>query len=168
MLLAAEGITLLQMGGLLSVHMFIGLVLIPPVVLKIGSTGYRFTRYYLKTPAYREKGPPLLPLRLIAPVLVITTIGIFVTGVMLLALGHKSDQLVFFHKAFFIAWAIVFALHFLAYAPRLLRSLPGTWRRTRGTVTGSGLRSALVASALGAGVGLAISLTSAITAWHGG
>ena len=57
-LLLAEGITILRMGGLVSVHMFIGLVLIPPVLLKLGSTGYRFVRYYTGARAYREKGPP--------------------------------------------------------------------------------------------------------------
>jgi hypothetical protein len=88
-LLAAEGITLLDFGGLLSVHMFVGLVLIPPVLLKLTSTGYRFARYYLRAPAYREKGPPLLPLRIMAPVLAATTVGVLATGVWLLLLGHN-------------------------------------------------------------------------------
>jgi hypothetical protein len=37
-LLVAEGITIVHMQGLLSAHMFIGLVLIPPVLLKLAST----------------------------------------------------------------------------------------------------------------------------------
>ena len=45
-LLAAEGFTIVRMGGLVSAHMFIGMVLIPPVLLKLASTGYRFVRYY--------------------------------------------------------------------------------------------------------------------------
>src|SRR3954454_19056696 len=89
LLLIAEGITLLKMDTLLSVHMIIGLVLIPPVLLKLGSTGYRFARYYTHSQPYVEKGPPPLVLRLLAPVLALTTVGIFVTGVLLLALGHK-------------------------------------------------------------------------------
>jgi hypothetical protein len=72
-LLIAEGITIVHMRGLLSAHMFIGLVLIPPVVLKLASTGYRMVSYYAGARAYRENGPPLLPLRLIAPVLVAST-----------------------------------------------------------------------------------------------
>src|SRR6266536_6655620 len=40
-LLAAEGVTIVRMGGLVSAHMFIGLVLIRPVLLKLESTGYR-------------------------------------------------------------------------------------------------------------------------------
>jgi hypothetical protein len=169
LLLMAEGITLLAMGTLLSVHMIIGLVLIPPVLLKLGSTGYRFARYYTHSRSYVEKGPPPMALRLMAPVLVLTTVGIFVTGVLLLALGHKSDQLVFLHKASFIVWAGAFGIHFLWHLPHMLRSLPA-YRRGAGTrrVPGSGLRGLLVAASLGAGVALAITLAGAISGWHGG
>jgi hypothetical protein len=45
LLLIAEAITVLLIGDLLSAHMFIGMALIPPVLLKLGSTGYRFARY---------------------------------------------------------------------------------------------------------------------------
>ena len=55
--------------------MFVGLLLIPPVVLKLASTGYRFVRYYAGARAYREKGPPPLPLRLLAPVLVASALS---------------------------------------------------------------------------------------------
>ena len=55
----------MRIGSLRSEHMFIGMVLIPPVLLKLGSTGYCFARYYLDTRAYREKGRPLTPLRLL-------------------------------------------------------------------------------------------------------
>ena len=91
------------------------MVLIPPVGLKLASTGYRFARYYTHSPAYREKGPPLLPLRLLAPVLVATTLGIFVSGVWLMLLGHRSDQVLLIHKVSFIVWGVVFGIHLLAY-----------------------------------------------------
>ena len=57
-LLAAEGITILRIHRLLPAHFFIGLLLIPPVVLKMTSTGYRFVRYYMGDPDYRRAGPP--------------------------------------------------------------------------------------------------------------
>src|SRR3954468_13035672 len=103
-LLAAEGYTIVQMRGLVGVHMFIGLALIPPVLLKLGRTGSRFVRYYAGSRAYRAKGPPLLPLRLLAPVLVAATIAVLVTGVLLLAAGHKSGALLEIHKVSFIVW----------------------------------------------------------------
>src|SRR5437763_17091736 len=92
-LLIAEGVTVVRMRGLVKVHMFGGMVLIPPILLKLGSTGYRFVRYYTHARAYREKGPPLLPLRVLAPLLIVTTVMLFVTGVLLMIAGHKSDQL---------------------------------------------------------------------------
>src|SRR5258707_561095 len=73
-LLAAEGFTILNMRGLLSAHMFVGLVLIPPILVKLGSTGYRFARYYTHSRTYQAKGPPFAALRLLAPVLVASTI----------------------------------------------------------------------------------------------
>src|SRR5215470_3587314 len=45
--LAAEGITILRIRGLISVHVFIGMLLVPPVLVKTCSTVYRFARYYL-------------------------------------------------------------------------------------------------------------------------
>lgn len=57
-LLAAEGFTILQVRSLLAAHVFIGVLLVPPVLLKIGTTSYRFVRYNLGSPEYRRKGPP--------------------------------------------------------------------------------------------------------------
>lgn len=103
--------------------MVIGMVLIPPVLVKHGSTGYRFVRYYAGARLYREKGPPLLALRLLAPVLVISTLVVFATGVALLLVGHRSEVLGLLHKASFILWGACFAAHLLSYLPRVWRSL---------------------------------------------
>jgi hypothetical protein len=168
-LLAAEGLTILNMGGLRTVHMFVGLVLIPPVLVKLGSTGYRFTRYYTRSSAYRAKGPPLLALRLLAPVLVALTIAVLVSGVLLMVAGHKSDTLLLIHKASFIGWGAVFAVHFLAYIPRVARSLSaGLGAARREAVPGAGLRAMLLAAALGGGVAVAIALLPTIEAWQRG
>ena len=166
-LLIAEGITILQLGPLLVPHMVIGLVLIPLVGLKIATTGYRFARYYTHAPAYREKGPPLLPLRLLAPVLVAATIGVFATGVALLLVGEKSNTLLFLHKASFVVWGAAFGIHFLAYVPRVLRSLRDDWSaRRRAAVDGAGLRATLVGAAFGSGLLLALALLPTIDAWQ--
>jgi hypothetical protein len=169
LLLMAEGITIIWIGGLRSEHMFIGMALIPPVLLKLASTGYRFTRYYLGTRAYREKGPPLLPLRLLAPLLVLTTLIVFVSGVVLLIAGHKSNTLFTFHKVSFIVWGVVFGVHFLAHLPRMLRSLFTDWTpEGRRRVPGAELRLGLVMAATGGGVALAIAVLPLITGWHPG
>jgi hypothetical protein len=166
-LLAVEGVTIIQMHGLVSVHMFVGMVLIPPVVLKLASTGYRFARYYTGSPPYRQKGPPLLPLRLLAPILVAATVGVFATGVWLLAVGHKADPALFLHKLSFIVFGVVFVVHFLSYLPRVIRSLRADWAAARRrAVPGAGLRAMLVAASLGGGLALALALLSAINGWH--
>jgi hypothetical protein len=168
-LLAVEGYTVVNMRGLVGLHMFIGLALIPPVLLKLASTGYRFVRYYTGSRPYRALGPPVLPLRLMAPVLVASTIAVFLTGVLLLAAGHKSDTLLLLHKVSFIVFGVVFAVHFLAYVPRVVRSLRTDWGTARReAVSGAGLRGMLVAATLGGGGALALALLSVINAWHGG
>lgn len=168
-LLLAEGLTLLRMGPLLGTHMFVGLMLIPPVALKLGSTGYRFARYYTGSVPYREKGPPLLPLRMLAPVLVLTSVSMLATGVWLMAIGHKSDRLLMLHKVSFIVWAVFFGIHFLAYVPRVLRSLRADWGSSRRSeVPGATWRGLMVAGALAVGLALAVVLLPAIGAWHRG
>src|SRR5262245_27019001 len=59
---AAGGITIVSVSRLLTLHVFLGMLLIGPVAVKIGSTCYRFARYYTGAPPYVEKGPaaPLL------------------------------------------------------------------------------------------------------------
>jgi hypothetical protein len=166
-LLAAEGVTIVRMDGLRGAHMFIGMVLIPPVVLKLASTGYRFARYYSGSRPYREKGPPPLPLRLIAPLLVLATVGVFASGVWLMLIGHKSDQALTIHKASFIVWGVVFAIHFLSHLPRMVRSLRSDWGAARRhAVPGAGLRAMVMAAALGGGVALALVVLSDINGWQ--
>jgi hypothetical protein len=167
-LLLAEGVTLLDMRGLLHAHMFIGLVLIPPVLLKLASTGYRFARYYTGAAAYREKGPPRLLLRMLAPVLVATTAVIFASGVWLLLLGHHSEFVLTVHKLSFIVWSGIFGVHFLAYLPTAARSLASTLTagRTGARAAGSRVAAALALSSVGAGLVVAFALLARIGAWH--
>src|SRR5271154_3198844 len=89
-LLAIEGATIPFIGRLCGPHIFIGMLLIPPVMLKLGSTAYRFVRYYSGSPPFRRKGPPPLPMRLLAPGVVLTTAALFTTGVLLLIDGPGS------------------------------------------------------------------------------
>ena len=166
-LLALEGVTVVHMAGLVSAHMFIGMVLIPPIALKLSSTGYRFARYYTRAREYRALGPPRLPLRLLAPVLVASTIGVLVTGVLLLSVGHKSNTLLELHKVSFIVFLVLFIPHVAAYIPRVTRSLTSEWREARRrAVAGLSLRATLVAMAVGGGAALAVAVLHAINAWR--
>ena len=130
LLLAAEGVTILFIQPLLSTHVFIGMLLVPPVALKLGSTGWRFARYYLGAREYVEKGPPLLALRLLAPVVVASTVAVFATGVALLVRGPGGGLLLGLHKASFVVWLAATGVHVLAYVwrvPRLVRAARSPW-----------------------------------------
>ena len=58
-LFVAECLTLLNIGNLLTLHVFLGMLLLGPVGLKIGSTLWRFTRYYTGSAAYVRRSPRL-------------------------------------------------------------------------------------------------------------
>jgi hypothetical protein len=117
-LLAALGITILRIGPLISEHLFIGLLLIPPIALKLASVGYRFVRYYTSDPVYRKRGAPPTALRLLAPIVVLTSLAVFATGVALLVAGPGgSGTMRGLHKASFIAWIAVTSLHILGHLP---------------------------------------------------
>jgi hypothetical protein len=149
-LLALEGLTLLFMGPLLSLHVFVGMLVIPPVLLKLGSTGYRFLRYYQRRREYTAKGPPHPLMRfVVAPTLALSTIGVLGTGVLMIAFGRRGT-IVGLHKASFVVWAFAFAIHFLVYLRRLPR-LVRPDRRTGGGV----LRTGAIGVSLVAGVALA-------------
>ena len=164
-LLAAEGVTILAIRPLLSVHVFVGMLLIPPILLKLGSTGYRFVRYYTGSRPYRIEGPPHPALRLLAPAVVLSTIALFATGVALIALGPRSGSLVGLHKASFVVWFIAMAAHVLGHALRVPGLASADWRRGK-DVPGSSLRRWLLAGSLVAGVILAVATVHLAGAWE--
>jgi hypothetical protein len=123
-LLAVIGVTIISLSRLLWVHLFVGMLLIGPLALKLGSTGYRFVRYYTANRSYREKGPPATPLRLIAPIVVLSTLAVFASGVALLFVGPSSrDTLLPIHKISFFVWVAFMAIHVLAHLPTVARAL---------------------------------------------
>ena len=149
-LLAIEGATLLQIRALLTVHAFVGMLLIPVVSLKLASTGWRMLPYYRRSEEYVRLGPPPIMLRaVVAPVLMLSTLVLFATGTALLVLGQTEGTLVGLHKASFIVWFGAAAVHVVAHVLKLPRLL-------RARAAGAGLRAALVVGALAAGVVLAV------------
>jgi hypothetical protein len=149
-LLAAEGATLLDLRALLTVHAFIGMLLIPVVALKLASTGWRMLRYYLGGAEYVAAGPPHIVLRaLVAPVIVVSTIVLFATGVALLALDRTSGTIVLLHKASFIVWLGATGVHVLVHLWSLRAAI-------RERVPGVTVRLAVVGGTLAAGAMLAV------------
>jgi hypothetical protein len=168
LLLALEGATIPFIGQLIGPHIFIGVLLIPPVALKLASTGYRFLRYYTGARGYRRNGPPALLLRLLAPGVVVTTLALFGTGVALLLAGPPSNQLVLAHKASFIAWFALMTAHVLGHLLELPRLALADWRRHGGreaALAGAGLRVSILVASVLAGLVLAVESVSLAGPW---
>jgi hypothetical protein len=153
--LAAEVITGVRPG--LLAHALIGFLLVPLVVIKLGSVGYRFLRYYAGDRRYRAAGPPQLAMRLTAPALVLATVALFATGIELWLFGFRfGDQWLTWHKAVFVLWFLAAVFHVLAYlgrAPELAvadsrDSLGGALARRSIVVAGVILGAALVIAML--------------------
>jgi hypothetical protein len=96
----------------------------------------------------------------LAPFLVASTVAMLASGVWLMLIGRRSDTVLEIHKVCFIVWACFFGVHFLAYAPRVLRSLSD-----RGRMTGSALLNVTVMSGVALGVAAAMLLLPQIRAW---
>ncbi len=167
-LFAVLGITILQIRQLISVHLFLGLLLLGPVALKMASTGYRFVRYYAGDRRYRRKGPPELWLRWIAPIVVLSTVVVFVSGIVLLLEGSADrSQLLAIHKVSFIVWVAFTGLHVLGHLPGLGRSLQVTraGAESSGAAPGAAGRWIALAGAVVGGLVLAIVLIPHFSAW---
>ncbi len=170
LLLAALGVTILRVHQLLNPHMFIGMVLLGPVVLKIASTGYRFVRYYSRDPRYLSKGPPELLMRLTAPIVVLSTVVVFATGVVLLVGGPSvRSPVVALHKVSFIVWVAFTAVHVLGHLPHLPAALRAS-EHTRDNAwddygSGRGGRALALAGATVGGLVLAILVEPLFSAW---
>lgn len=171
-LLALEGVTVPFVGKLLTLHVFIGWVLLPPILLKLASVTYRFVMYYTGNPAYVKAGPPKPYLRLLAPVIVLTTAILMWSGIEMVMIGPTGSGIRLWstiHKASFVLWFIVMAVHVLSYFLKASTvSLPDLARRSGAHTSrtpGKALRIVLVIGSLVVGVALGIHEWPHATAW---
>jgi hypothetical protein len=162
-LLAVEGATLVSLQTFLSWHIFVGMLLVPVVLLKISTTGYRFLRYYAKHREYVSAGPPPTLLRLLGPIVVLSSTGLFASGVALAALGPGTRLVLPLHKASFIVWVAAMSLHVLGHITKLPRLASADVRGP--SVEGSRARAMLLAGAIVAGAILAIATIPWIAPW---
>ena len=166
-LLVLEGLTLFAVQQLLLPHIFLGLLLIPPVLLKLASTGWRMLSYYRGVGDYVRRGPPHVLLRvLVAPILVASTASLFATGVAAAWVGH-GGLLLGLHKASFVVWGLSFGVHFLAHALKVPPLLGIEWSRPD-RLGGRRVRRYLLAGALVAGLVIAVAGIPLAHHWHQG
>jgi len=169
-LLVVEGVTVVILRPLLSVHLFVGLLLIPPVGLKLASTGYRFVRYYTGNARYRRKGPPPILLRATAPIVAVASVIVLASGVWLLLAGPTArDAVLPLHKISFIVWAAFTGLHILGHVTALPPAAASEYGRRRsgpGRLDGRAGRALAIALSLAAGVALAMLLLPHFGPWE--
>jgi hypothetical protein len=164
-LLALEGVTILFIRPLISMHVFVGLMLIPPVGLKLASTGWRFFRYYTGSRPYVLRGPPNILLRaVVAPVVVASTLVVFGTGISMLFVHPRNGTLVGLHKVGFVVWLASTGVHVLAHLSRVARAAPADLRPATRLPAGP-LRIGLVGVSLAAGAVVAAAAFHLATPW---
>lgn len=145
-----EMATLLDLGPLLDWHVVVGVLLVPPALLKTASTGWRIVRYYTNRQDYRSAGPPPMLLRLLGPLVILFTLAVLGTGLALIPLGPDGSRTalltvfghevsaVTLHAGTFVLWAIVTGLHTLCRLVPALRIV--TTRSPADGVPGKGYR----------------------------
>lgn len=169
-LLAVEGVTVLQIRPLLTMHVFVGMLLVPPVLVKLSSTIWRFAKYYLGAPDYRGKGPPLMVMRVFGPFVAMLTIILFASGILLLQ-GPASlrSQFLLIHKASFFLWFVFMTVHVLGHLGETARLATKDWTsRVRRVVAGSILRQLVLGTSLLVGLLLAFVTIPYVGPWLAG
>ncbi len=172
-LLAIEGISVPFTGQLLAWHVVVGIMLIPLMSAKIVVTSYRFVLYYTRRVDFKKAGPPWMPLRIIGPLLIASTVVMMSSGVALIVVGpsSSSEGLWFaLHRDSFIAWFIFTAIHVLAYVLRASSVSLRDLRRLRATTTeltqDTWYRVMIVVVVLGIGIGLSSRFGPMIHVWE--
>jgi hypothetical protein len=174
-LLAVEGVTVLDIHGLISWHIVVGIVLIPPALLKTASTGWRILRYYTGSRPYRQAGPPPMLLRALGPLVVVATLAVLASGTALIVIGPAASRrplpgtagtaldALMIHKATFVVWFGVTALHVLGrLVPALRLTVP--WRAP--AVPGRFWRGGAILLTMAAAVVAGVIVLAAVAPWQ--
>ena len=178
--IAAELVTLLNVRGLISWHVGVGIALVAVALLKTGSTGWRMIGYYLRSQPYVEAGPPPMPLRLLGPLVVLSTFGVLGTGIWLIAVGRRASERGFvtvlghgvspltLHQATFLLFGVCVGLHILARV--LPAALLATGRAKLGArperVPGRAARFGLVSGGMVAAVLAVVLVLPTLSDWN--
>jgi hypothetical protein len=177
-LAVVELVTLIDVRGLLSWHVVVGVLLAAVASLKIGSTGWRFLRYYTGHRPYQQAGPPPVLLRILGPLVVVSTVGVLGSGLWLIAVGPDSGRralltvlgqridLLSIHQALFIVFAVAAGLHLLARLVPAVVLATERGRRDDGRLRGRGPRIAVLVVTLVVGALAAALILPAASSWR--
>jgi len=167
-LILVELVSAAILRTLLSIHVFVGVLLAGPLIVKLGSTGWRFLRYYTGSPAFVRRGPPHLALRVMAPLLIATTLVVIGSGIGLMVTGPRfAGPLLPLHGFSVLVWLPLIAIHVLAHIRRVPRLVTDDWSKPsdKNNASGRGRRLGMNLGALLAGVVAAILLFPGAAPW---
>jgi hypothetical protein len=172
----AELLTLFNVRGLISWHVAIGALLVPPALMKTATTTWRMARYYLGNAPYQKAGPPPTLFRLLGPLVVLSTLGLLSSGIVLILVGQQSSEHILvsllgyriswvsLHQIAFAVWASATGVHLLGRIVPALRIVfrAGTPRQLPGGVPRVILNVLVITLA----IGLAFVLLHADASWN--
>lgn len=156
-LFLGELFTLSSLRTLLPLHIFLGLLLIPPLLLKLSSVLWRFFHYYLKNEAYNRAGAPALIARLLGPLLAATTVVLLGSGVMMVVNIDRAQALNI-HRSSYPPWLFFIALHVAIHLKKMVFKGSADYRPSEEKVKGK--RPRLFISVCSILVGVVLSLAT--------
>jgi hypothetical protein len=112
----------LEFSPLRGVHFGLGFALIPILLVKLGSTGWRAVNYYFDRDPYRTAGPPWLLPRIMALPLTAAAILATVSGVVLWATGTDHGTWARIHIYAVVSLAVVVVVHLAIYTRKAFRA----------------------------------------------
>jgi magnesium-transporting ATPase (P-type) len=123
----------LEFTPLRGVHFGLGFALIPILLVKLGSTGWRAVNYYFDRDPYRAAGPPWLLPRIMALPLTACAIAATISGVVLWAEGTDRGTWATVHIYSVISLAVVVVVHLVIYTRKAFRASTRSLEQTKTT-----------------------------------
>ena len=131
-LIVVDLVTSAVLRNWLPAHTFVGVLLAGPLLVKMSSTGWRFLRYYTRALAYVRRGPPPLVLRVLGPVLLITTVVMVGSGIGLVVVG-PIQLFLLTHVFSALVWLPLIVVHSVAHIRQIPSRLADDWTPRRGS-----------------------------------
>ena len=166
-LIVVELVTTARLRAFMAAHVVVGMLLAGPLVVKLGSTGYRFVRYYTRSSAYVRRGPPQLALRVLGPLLVATTLVVVGSGIGLMVTGpDHAGPLLPLHGFSALIFLPLSAIHLVAHILATRQLVVDDWSAASAAEPqGRGIRVGVNVGALMLGAIGAILLLPTIAPW---
>jgi hypothetical protein len=131
--------------------------------LTAATTMYRFTRYYQHKPAYVRRGPPHIILRVLGPVVILSSLTVLGTGIGLLAVHSRGGgALLTAHQASFIVWVSAMTIHVVGHVKEAVTT---SWNELRRSTLARRRRFTALILAVVVGVAGAAILLPKATQW---